>query len=319
MKSKINFFLALVIVATTAIQCKKKKTTEDPTTEPEPVPTGISTIADLFATNGSPFVNFTVSATAPSTITSNGVVIEIPANAFVTNSSGTVTGNVVISVKTILNKSQIILTGAQANSSNAKLVNTKGCVKITASQNSQSLRLSNPTSGTVTVSLPDGTTPLPAAKKYYVSKLSVSDSTKFWAMESDTNDVSVVYTGTNYVQKANLDSLKWLNVGTKWDTLCTKTALSATTTSTVWNKTNCAVYVSLNGSLTVGAMYEISPGLFRISNLPIGKGVHIIAIGVINGQYYEAINSTTVKPATEVLNLVPKSLAQIQADLAALP
>lgn len=71
-----------------------------------PAQTGISTVADLFATNGSPNVNFTVSATAPSTITSNGVVIEIPANAFETTSSGTVTGNVIIGVKTILNKSR---------------------------------------------------------------------------------------------------------------------------------------------------------------------------------------------------------------------
>lgn len=159
---------------------------------------------------------------------------------------------------------------------------------------------------------------LPAAKKYYANKLSVSDSTKIWAMEADTNDVSVVFTGSNYVQKAKLDSLKWLNVGAKWDTTGAKTALTATITSSAWNKNNCAVYISFNGSLTVGAMYEII-GLFRISNMPIGKGVHIIAIGVINGQYYEAINSTTVKPNTEILNLVPKTKAQIQADLSALP
>lgn len=146
MKSKISLFLALALTAFAMVECKKK--TEEPEPEPEPTPTaGISTLADLFATNGSPFVNFTVSATAPSTITSNDVTIEFPANAFQTSTSGTVTGNVVISVKTILTKDQIILTGAQANSTNSRLVTTKGCVKLTASQNSQSLRLS-PASGT---------------------------------------------------------------------------------------------------------------------------------------------------------------------------
>lgn len=321
MKINLKLLSAFAIIAMLSVQCNKKSSDPEPTPDPTPTsPTGPNTLAELFAANGAPTVNYTVSATAPSTVTTNGVKIEIPANAFETSTSGTVTGNVVISVKTILTKSQIILSGAQANSSNSKLVSTKGCVKITASQNSQSLRLNGSTSGTVNVGVPDGITTPPPMKKYYVNKLSVTDSTKFWAMENDTNDVSVVWNGSNYVQTAKLDSLKWLNIGKQWDTTGTKVAQTAWVDSTQFNSTNCAVYISFNGSLTVGAMYPIgTSGIYRISNMPLGKGVHIVAIAVKNGQYYEAINTTTVKPATEILNLQPKSLSQIIADLNALP
>lgn len=320
---RINFKLLMAIAITVilSVQCNKKSSDPAPTPDPTPSnPTGPNSLTELFAANGAQAVNYTVSATAPSTITANGVNIEIPANAFQTSTSGSVTGNVIVSIKTILTKSQIILSGAQANSSNSKLVSTKGCVKITASQNSQSLRLNGSASGTVNVGVPDGTTMPPPMKKYYVSKLSVTDSTKFWAMENDTNDVSVVWNGSNYMQTAKLDSLKWLNIGKQWDSTCTKVAQSAWVDSTQFNSSNCAVYISFNGSLTVGAMYPIgSGGIYRISNMPLGKGVHIIAIAVKNGQYYEAINSTTIKPATEILSLQPKSLSQIIADLNALP
>lgn len=316
MKSKISLFLALALTAFVMVECKKK--TDDPEPEPEPTPSaGISSLADLFATNGSPFVNFTVSATAPSTITTNDVTIEFPANAFETSTSGTVTGNVVISVKTILTKDQIILSGAQANSTNARLVTTKGCVKLTASQNSQSLRLSPSSGGTVFVSLPDGPVTPPATKKYYVGKLSVSDSTKVWAMEADTNDVQAVWSPTlsKYVHRAGLDSLKWLNVGKQWDTTGLKVAMVATVNASMFNKNNCAVYISFNGSKTIGAMYEISPGVYRISNMPNGKGVHIIGISVIDGQYYSAIMSTAVSSGTFGLNMQPTTIAQLATDL----
>ena len=322
MKINLKQIAAIALTSLLMFQCNKKSNDPEPTPTPDPTPSGpsLNTLADLFAANGAPTQNFTVSATTANTITANGVTIEIPANAFETTTSSTVTGNVVVSVKTILTKAQIILSGAQANSTNAKLVATKGCVKITASHNSQSLRLGSSSGGTVFVNVPDGSTMPPPMKKYYVGKLSVTDSTKVWAMESDTNDVTVAWNGSNYVQKAALDSLKWLNVGKQWDTNATKVVQQALVDSTQFNSTNCAVYISYNNSLTVGAMYPIgNSGIYRISNMPLGKGVHIVAIAVKNGQYYMAISATTIKPATESLSLQPVTLSQLTTALNALP
>ena len=319
MKKNIKLIISAVLVTVLSVQCNKKSSDPEPTPDPAPTTPGSSSITDVFTANGSPNQTFTVSATAPSTINANGVVIEIPSNAFETSTSGTVTGNVVVNVKTILTKSQVILSGAQANSSNAKLVSTKGCVKVTVSQNSQSLRLNSSGTNTVFVSVPDGPTMPPPTKKYYVTKLSVSDSTKYWQMENDTTDIPAVFDGTKYVHRAALDSLKWLNVGKQWDSTVTKTVVTATVNASTFNKNNTAVFISFNNSLTVGALYEVTPGVFKIKNMPVGKAVHIIGIALINGQYYKSVVSTTVSSTPVGLTFTPITQAQLVAAMALLP
>lgn len=324
MKLTIKTIALLLPVVLLLSECKKKS--DPPAEEETPAtpsnPSGINTIAEVFTANGSPTQIFTVSATSPSTITVNGVKIEIPANAFVTASSAAVTGSVELAVKTILTKSQVVLNGAGANSSGARLVTTKGCVKITASQNTQSLRLIPTSSGTMVVGIPDGTTTPSPMKKFYTSKVTAVDSTKMWTLGTDINDIPTAFdSGTSqYMQRATLDSLKWLNVGVQYDSIAApKTVVTASVNSSQFSKSNTAVYLSFNGSLTVGAMYEVSPGIFKISNMPIGKAAHIIAVAVINGQYYWADQSVLISSTQVNLNLQPVTIAQIQTQLSALP
>lgn len=325
MKINAKTFLLFTVLTISLFNCKKKTDEPAPDEEPAPVtpaPTGINTIAEVFTSNGAPTQVFTVSTGSASTITVNGVKIEIPANAFVTPSNGTITGNVEVSVRTILNKSEIILSGAGANSTSSKLVSTKGCVKMTASQNTQQLRTSSG-NGTVTVGIPEtAAIAPPPQKKYYASKISASDSTKVWALGTDVSNIPVVFDNatSKYYHKAALDSLKWLNVGVQYDSIgAPKTAVTASVNSSQFSKTNTAVYLSLNGSLTVGAMFEISPGIFRISNIPTGKAANIVAIAVINGQYYLAIQPVTASATTINLNLQAVTFSQIQTQLATLP
>ena len=317
MRSKISILLALAIVATTAIQCKKK-TADDPEPEPEPSPSGINTLTDLFTLHGTPTQTFVVSATSAQTLTVNGVKIDIPANAFETTSSASVTGNVVLSVRTVLTKSEMVLSGAGGNGPNSRLVNTKGCVKATASQNSQSLRIGPVDS--FFVKLPAGTNTVSPMQKYYASKVSATDSTKAWALGTDLNTLPVVTDGsTNYYQ-ASLDSMKWLNVGNEWDSTVTKTSVNIVVNSAKYNKTNCAVFISLNGTLAVGAMYEITPGNYRISNMAVGKAVNFVGVAVINGQYYSAILPATITAGyNQALIMQPVTFSQLQAQLNALP
>lgn len=313
----INFRPLLLMIATIAlaIGCKKKSDTPDTTTPP--TQTGSSSISDVFAANGSQPQTIQVSGTAAQTITVNGVKIEIPANAFVTPTNGTVSGSVDLTVKTILTKSEIILTGAGANSSSNRLVQTKGCVKVTASQNNQSLRLSN-SSGNTYVNVPSATNTVTPLKKYYTAKVTASDSTTIWKLGTDTTNIPVVFDGIKYQNRAALDSLKWLNVGSSWDTTGAKVTVKVSV-GPQFNKSNTAIYISLNGSLTVGALYEASPNLFHIQNMPVGKGVNIVGIAIINGQYYSAVMPTTISATTLNLNLQAVSLSQIQAQLSALP
>jgi hypothetical protein len=323
MKTSVKLLVFAISLPFLLSECKKKTTEpeeETPTPTTPTNPAGINTIAEVFTAHGAAKNIFTVSATAPTTLNVNGVKIEIPANSLVTSSGGTLTGNVEIGVKTILDKEQVILSGAAANSSGALLVATKGCVKMEASQNTQSLRLLS--TGIVTLAIPDGTTTPTATQKFYTSKVTAVDSTKMWALGTDVTTIPTTFDNSinKYVHKAALDSLKWLNVGAQYDSIgAPKTVVTASLNSSMFSKTNAAVFISFNGSLTVGALFEVSPGIFKIKNMPIGKGVNIVAIGVINGQFYSAVQALTVSSAQINLNMQTTTITQIKTQLQALP
>lgn len=321
MKSKISLLLAIVMIAFSVAQCKKKKEEEKPPVEETPTPSVPSTtftaISQVFASLGSQNQTFTVNAASGTTLNVNNVLIEIPANAFVDpTTSLTAVGTVTVTAKTILTKSQIMFSGAGANTAGSKLISTKGCVKVTASQNTQSLRIG--TSGTVFVDVPDplGLTPM---KKYYAPKITAVDSTIVWALGTDVNDIPMLPISSVNHHRAALDSLKWLNVGVLWDSLTTNKSAVILNTDTMFNNLNSVFYLSLNGSLTVGSFYQLAPGKFRISNIPNGRGVHIVGLAVKNGQYYSTVMSTATGAVGYNLNMQPKSLSQIQADFAAIP
>lgn len=313
--------MSLVMIAFAATQCKKQKTDTPIEETPVTTTTGANSVADIIAENGSAVNTITVDAQLASTITINGTIIEIPNNAFVTSTGGTVGGIATLQVKTILTKEQIILSGAGANSSNSKLVATKGCVKATASQNTQSLRL-NPAGGFF-VNVPEPLSSPPPMKKYYAPKVTAVDSTAYWALGTDVSDIALrtfpSSPGANY-HHASLDSLKWLNVGVQFDSVAaTKVPVTVNVDGTKFTKSNTMIFISFNNSLTVGALFEISNGVFRVSNMPQGKGVHIIAISAINGQYFAGMQSTTVSSTPINLTLSPVSQATMKSMVGSLP
>lgn len=323
MRSKITILMAAAFIVFATTQCTKKN--NDTPSEEEPAPataSGPTTVTDIIAANGSAVNTITVDAVFPSTLTINGIIFEIPANAFQTATGGTVGGVVNLQVKTITTKSQIIFSGAGANSSSSKLVATKGCIKSTASQNSQSLRLSG--SGGFFVNVPDPIPAPPPLKKFYASKVTAVDSTTFWALGTDVADIAQrTFTSSATVyHKASLDSLKWLNVGAQDNNPAPKTAVTVSVTSSMFTKANTMIYLSFNGSLTVGALFEVSPGIFRISNMPQGQAANIVGIAAVNGHYYAAVMPYTV-PApgapTVNLNMQMVTQSQMQAMVAALP
>jgi hypothetical protein len=322
MRSKFILILAATFLVFAITQCTKKKS--DTPMEEEPAATtasGPNTVADIIAANGSAPNTVTVDATVATTLTINGNIFEIPANAFVTAGGGTVAGTVTLTVKTVMTKSQIIFSGAGANSSSSKLVVTKGCIKSTASQNSQSLRLNGSGGFFINVPDPSSATP-PPMKKYYAPKITATDSTAYWALGTDVADITQrTFTSSATVyHQASLDSLKWLNVGVQYDSVSApKTAVTVTLNPAQFTKANTMVFLSFNGSLTVGALFEITPGTFRISNMPIGKGVHIIAVAALNGHYYADKLSTLVSSTPVGLNMQMVTQSQMQAIVASLP
>jgi hypothetical protein len=314
---KSSILVLAVLIAAAA--CKKTTPTEEPEEEAPVVTAPPANMTELFAQNGVQAQTAVVNAANTQTIMISGAKMEVPANAFVTPTGGAVTGNISISVKGIYTKSDVILSGAPANSA-GRLIATKGCIKVTASQNGQVLRMANTT--TVHVNVPEKTAITdPNLRKYYANKVSVVDSNLCWKAASDSSNIPVVFdaSSSKYYYRAKLDSVNWLNTGRFWDTTCTKTSVTVTVGSS-FNKTNTAIYISLNGAVIVGALYEIGTNTFRISNIPVGKSVNIIGISTLNGTYYSAVFPTTVTSGMNLnLNLQSSSLNTIKAQLNALP
>jgi len=320
MKFKNITLIALVACSVLFTQCKKD-TKEEPTTPATPsTPTSSAptTLTELFAQNGVPAVSAQANMAISQSATLSGVKINIPSGAFVTAAGVPVTGNVDISVKGIFTKKDIILTGAPANAA-GKLIATKGCVKVNASQNSQTLRVAP--GANVIVNVPEPGTPVSNLKKFYAQQISVTDTNKVWRAAADTNALVAVFDTTTqkYYYPARLDSVAWLNTGYEWDTTATKTTVSIML-DTTYNSTNCTVYISLNGKMVVGALYPQGGGYYSINNIPIGQNVYFVVIAIKNGTYYSAFSPATI--TTNYSNtLTPQAttLSAIQSQLLLLP
>jgi hypothetical protein len=321
---KINFKNALLVLAIVFVTAECKKKADEPEPEPTPTPTtpsGPNNLTDLFAANGNTVTTSSgLNSTAAQTLAVSGVQIVIPANSFVTASGGTVTGNIDIATKSVFTKSDIILSGAPANAQ-GKLVATKGCIKTSASQNGQVLRLAPTT--TVHVLIPEPGTAVTTLRKYYANKVSVSDSTQCWKAAPDSSNIPLWVDSMtfNKYYKVKIDSVNWLNAGYVYNPAGTKTSVTVNAGNTMFNKSNLAVYISINGESVVGALYEVSGGTYKIQNIPVGAIVRIIGIAAVNGTYYSSFSNDITVTAGQMhnLNLQSTTNTAIKSALNALP
>jgi len=156
-------------------------------------------------------------------------------------------------------------------------------------------------------------------KKFYAPKVTATDSTAFWALGNDVNDIPTQIIGTTNHHHARLDTMAWLNVGVQKTNTVSTTAVTVSV-STMFTKNNTMIYLSVNGELTVGALFEISPGIFRISNVPIGTAANLVGVAAVNGQYYAAVMPVTVTNSAPInLNMTSMSQASMQSLINAVP
>lgn len=320
MKLKANLLLFASASILLFAQCKKEKNEDPAPTNPTSTgSTAPTTITGLFAQNGVQIQTGTTNMAVAQNLTIAGVKLEIPANAFVDAAGAPITGNVDLAIKGIFTKKDIILSGAPANSA-GKLIATKGCVKVGASQNSQTLRV-NPAAN-VYVNVPEpGATPVGNLKKFYAAQISVTDTNKIWRLATDSSNIPTVFDSTTmkYYYHAKLDSVAWLNTGYVWDTTATKTSVSISLDST-FTASNCAVYISLNGKLVVGALYSQGMGYYSINNIPVGINVKFVAIAIKNGTYYSAyLPATITQGFFQSMTPAATTIGDIQTQLLALP
>lgn len=127
--------LGAVALSIFAVSCKKD-TLESTTDKPD-----ATAIAELFDKLDPEMQSFTIDPSQPNTITGkDGMIIQIPANAFVDENGNPVTGSVTVSLKEILSVKDQLLSGVAA-ASNDSILKSGGEFFFEVTSNGEKLNL----------------------------------------------------------------------------------------------------------------------------------------------------------------------------------
>lgn len=323
--------IALVGLALATVSCKKDTVApNDSSNNPSTTPNS-SGMNAFFNQNGVQAQNFTINNNTYNVITgTKGSKLKIPANSFVTQSNGLVTGNINIEFKEIFSKKDMIMSGAPTTTDGRMLV-SGGEMFIKATQGGQNLKLA--ANSNVRLQAPiQGNPSLIPMNEYYTSIL--ADSTDWNPIDSigiGTDSVNVIWdstavgTGTvsgsgGYYYDMGLDSLNWINFDYLYPNANASIDINV---GSQFSYSNCAVFVSVNGSSSVSRAWGYNymmPHTFSDDYLPAGMPANIVAVAEIGGQYYSAVLPITItNGANYNITLTATTLSQIQSLLSTLP
>ncbi len=297
-----NLTLITLVLVSILFGCKKDKANDDTTL----------TLAEFNSKFTVPTQKFNGTGGAAFSITgAKGMKFDFPANAFIDNNGNPVAGSVVVSLKEVLSKKDIVLSG-KVTESNGQLLITGGEFQILASQNGQALRL-NPA---VTVNVKVPTTLNTDAMNLFVwAPTGVSDST--WVLDQKARVVS----SPDFYQ-FNLPSFGWVNCDYFYTNPNPKTTITATPVyaGAVPSIKDQRAYMVFDDLKTVvGLPFVLSINKHRSyeNSMPIGlKGKLIILSTDVNNVIYFGHASFTVSANLNLdVAVGPATAAQIDAVL----
>ncbi len=285
-------FIALVIFSLTS--CKKDFNSNSPQ--------GLS-LAEFNSKFSIPTQSFYGIAGTAFTITgAKGIKIDFPANAFLDVSGNPVSGNVKLSLKEVLSKRDILLSG-KFTESNGQLLVSGGEFQILALQNGQLLKL-NP-AATVNINVP--TTLSTAPMDLFEFKQTVaSDST--WML----NQKARVFTTPAYYQ-FSLPSFGWVNCDYFYSNPNPKTTITAGpiyagAAPSIKEQRAYLIFDNINNVIGLPFVMAVNKHQSYLNSMPIGMTGKLVVISVdMNDKIYFGATSFTVSAD---LNLnIPVSLA----------
>jgi len=297
-----NLTLIALVVVTTLFACKKDRRNDE---------TKLTT-AEFNAKFAVPTQRFNGTGGAAFSITgAKGMKFDFPANSFIDAGGNPVTGAVVVSLKEVLSKRDILLSG-KVTQSNGQLLISGGEFQILASQNGQVLRL-NPA---VTVGVKVPTTFNTAPMDLFVWAPTVtSDST--WVLDQKAR----VATSTDFYQ-FNLPGFGWVNCDYFYSNPNPKTTITASpvyagTAPSIKDQRAYMVFDDLKSVAGLPFVLAINKHQSYLNSMPIGlKGKLVILSTDINDVIYFGQTSFTVSADLHLnLNVAPATAAQIDAFL----
>ena len=317
---KLGLFALIGAMAFTA--CKKKDTTEDPVTPPNPI-SGQASLQDLKNFLSDNLENakqsFTINEDLGATITgTQGTTITFSANSFVTQSGAAVTGMITVELIEIFSKKDMILMnaatmGRQWDNSLQPLI-SGGEMRVTARQGTQYLKLAP---GAVYQANVPTTTVDPNMTLFYGEGGRTPD-TLVW---NQADSGQFFGQGSNYTFWS--DSMNWINCDYFYNNPGPQTVVQATP-PTGFNNNNMLLFLSFDGLSSITNFYGFSGGNFTTApnyTIPIGMQVHFVAIAMIGGNpHVSIVPATIVNNHLEVLpSLTQMTTAQLATALSNLP
>jgi len=292
MKKQITILAMLLLIAA-VYSCKRDKTTEEPPAQTD----HYTSTANFFAVNAPAMQTFTVNAaTGGSFTTPKGTIVTVPANAFMTQTGGAVSGNVTIQFKDVYKKSDMLLSKLTTHLIGGGPMESAGMFYIKATQGANVLVMNY--NKNITVFLPLNVNPMNYQMQPYVY-LSNATSPGWVAPPVDSTGIkdSLTFGSEGYIFdlfyfNPPTDSGTWANCdhpiynGFPMTTINLH-FLDSYTDYHPWlflyfNAINATINLYNNGN---DAAYSYSP---------IGEPCTLVAVGVKDGKLYASFTPITI-------------------------
>ncbi len=283
-----------IITAFVIVSCKKE--TEE--TTPQVTVNGYTSVTDFLSKNTPVMQTYTISGVSGGSITSpQGTIINIPANAFLTQAGIPVTGVVTIQFKDIYKKSDMVLADMSTMTNFSSPLKSCGEFFIKALSNNSALILD--AGKRITVSQPGALTG--GLDSINVMQAFIQQDTlgQFGGWSPAPAD-SVFYSASNYIFSlyqfnAPVDTGSWCNSdNSTYFSAYPQTTLTLMPNDNVNSYGTEVFLVFKNISSMVHVYYEQFSSKFPYYYAPQGLQCTLVAIGVKNGVVYSSFNPITI-------------------------
>lgn len=291
---KLTAIITMVIVAS----CKKEKVDESSHVTTS---TSYSSVKDFLSRNKAKSQFFTVNGSTGGSFTSSqGTVVSIPPNAFLTFASIPVTGNVRIEFKDIYKKSEMLLSDVPTQTLSGNMLKSGGEFLINASFNNQDIMLNSGKKITVTQPVQDGI----GLDQGMVPFIAEQDSIGFgwWPNPND----SISFTTTSYIFSlynfsssgsgtwCNSDNQAFFNAYTQ-----TTLTLHGNDSPDLYLTDVFLVFSSVNSMIHVYRTNGTND--FPYNYAPVGLQCTVVALGAKDGKLYSSFTPITIS-ANQTVN-----------------
>ena len=291
---KLNLLIVALLMITIYAGCKKN---DAATSTPAAITASdnYASMAAFHAQNGVPMQTFTINAvTGGSFTTPQGTIVTIPANAFLTQAGGAVTGNVTIKFKDIYKKSDMLLSDKGTKYYDGTPLKSGGEFFIKAMHSNAALQLV--IGKKISVSQPISQMGvLDTAMVPMIAVDSIANNKPVWFQSSTDSLTSYAnnYVFSLYTFNNPLDSGSWCNSDQAYFTGVSQTTLTLHPMDTV-NVYTTQVYLMFSNINSMVHVYYDGTTNFPYTFAPLNGQCTVVAVGVRNGKLYSSFTPITI-------------------------